>query len=221
MKKSILTFLSFCLLINWSFAQILEEERSMSAGAQNSLTIELKNAQKKDVEKLWAKYMKKFKGKTKKDRKLNETFSDDATIEAMSMNTVDVYAKVSQGTDGSDITAWFDLGGAFLNSAEHAREYAEAEKMLLQFALNVAIFTTEEELDNEEDQLKKREKELKKLVSKKEQLLADIESFKAKIAQAEKDIEINESNQAEKQNEIKAQQDVVDEVRQKLSDLEN
>ena len=88
MKKLIFTLVIALLGSVISFAQVEEAGKPMTAGVENSLNIRLLNANEKDVEKLWKAHIKSYKGKTKKDRKSGETFTDNALVPEISSNTI-------------------------------------------------------------------------------------------------------------------------------------
>lgn len=214
MKK--ITLLSFILTLftTVSFGQITEGQSYMSAGTFNSLTIVLPEGSDKDAAKEWIKFFKKY-GKTKKNRKTDEYFTDNAEILGMSNNSVDVYAKFN----GNTMTVWFDLGGAYLSSYEHPDGYALGEQILMDFGLHLQILMVEEEIKAEEKTLKNLEAEHEKLVKNKATLEKNIEDWKAKIAQAEADIEQNISDQESKTNEIGQQKTVIEQVKARLAEL--
>jgi len=111
-----LTLITFTLLFiaSTSFAQLIKEgNRACSAGSHNSLSIELRKTEAKDVEKAFTKYIDKYKGKTKFDKKGGEIFSDNAIIKQMGNNDMDIYGRVADNGENSILTVWFDLGGAF------------------------------------------------------------------------------------------------------------
>lgn len=221
MKKSIILFFFFGLFNQVAFAQIEESEKTMSQGVYNSLTIELIQAKEKVVEKTWKKFVKDFKGKTKKDKKMDEWFTDDGKIVAIGGgNTVDVYSRISEAGDNVFMTVWFDLGGEYLNSASHPSKYTEGEKMLMKFAIEVAKEMTLIELDEQETVLKKMHKNLKKLENMKERYENEIVKAKEAIATAENNIELNIKEQENAQDQIKMQGEVIDEIKKKLNDLD-
>lgn len=197
--------------------QIEESERSMSTGKNNSLRISIPSAEAKALQKRWTKMMKDYKGgKTKRNRKTKEVFSNDLEITGIGgANTVDVYATIS----GNVLTAWFDLGGAYLNSIDHPDKYQAAENILLNLAKTSIAGTVEEEIEDEEDKLKKQEKNLGKLVKEKSKLERDIENYKQKIQEAEAAIEANIVNQEKTTEAIEAQKEAVGEVKSRLSDI--
>ena len=221
MKKSILLFSLLGLFYQLSYGQIEEGEKTMSQGVNNSLTIELQQAKEKVTEKTWRKFAKNFKGKTKKDKKMDEWFTDNGNIVAIGGgNTVDVYTRISESGENVFMTTWFDLGGEYLNSESHPSKYIEAEKMMMKFAIEVAKEMTLIELDDQETVLKKMGKNLKKLENMKSRYENDIVKAKEAIATAEKNIEENIKAQEEAQEQIKMQGVVIDDIKKKLNNLD-
>ncbi|MDZ7876848.1 MAG: hypothetical protein U5L45_04215 [Saprospiraceae bacterium] len=199
---------------------VREGERVMSQGSKNALTIDLPKTTLKEAEKLWKEYAKQFKGDTKKDKKSGELFTDNAMIAAVGgANTVDMYAKFSESSDITTVGLWIDLGGAYVGSKEFSDKYAEAEKILQNFALSVVREQTKKQLSDQQDDLKKQEKVQKKLEDKNADLLKDIENWKKKIAQAEADIITNGKQQEEQKAKIETQKKLVDEIAKKLNTM--
>lgn len=219
MRKLILLFAAIALAISLN-AQVQEASMRMVKGQENAFTILLQQTNKKDVQKAWTKYIKGFDGKTKRQKKTGVIFSDNAEIEKMSSNTVDVYATVVPSGSDTNLTVWFDLGGAFLSSDTHGDKASVAEAMLNKFALSVSKASVEEELKEEEKTLKKINGDLSDLVKDKKAYESDIEKYKQKIAEAEAKIEQNVKDQASKEEEVKVQENVVDKVKDKLKKLD-
>ena len=62
--KSVKLVLILSLVVNMVFAQnLVEGEKLMSNGLQNAFSIEIMSSDLKGVEKSWASYIKKYKGK--------------------------------------------------------------------------------------------------------------------------------------------------------------
>jgi len=212
MKKiTLLTtvLLSFAILVS---AQVTESEQYMSQGTYNSLSIDLPTGSEKAAPKEWVKFFKKY-GKTKKNRKTGEYFTDDANVTGMSNNSVDVYATFS----GTVMTAWFDLGGTYLSSSDNG--FATGEQILLDFGLHLKVLQVEDELKGEEKNMKSLQSDLKKLEKSKATLEKNIENWKAKIAEAEADIEKNIQDQEAKTIEIGNQEIIVEQVQARLAEL--
>jgi hypothetical protein len=201
-----------------AFATVREAERVMSQGSKNALTVDLPKTSMKEAEKLWKDYAKQFKGDTKKDKKSDEWFTDNALIAAIGgANTIDMYAKFSESGDFTTVGLWIDLGGAYVDSKGFADKYAEAEKILQNFALLVVREQTKKQLSDQQDDLKKMEKAEKKLEDKNADLVKDIENWKKKITQAEADIQTNLKAQEDQKAKIDAQKKLVDEIAKKLN----
>ena len=72
MNRSVRLLSLFVLLLSLSFnamAQVREANMSMSRGNNNALVLQLPNSDAKSVTKSWDDYIKKYKGKTKFDKK--------------------------------------------------------------------------------------------------------------------------------------------------------
>lgn len=214
MKKQILFFLSF-FLTTAIFAQvdIVEEAKTMSAGINNGFTLILPSDNTKTNLELWKKLMKKYKGKTKYNKKTGEVFTDNANISGMSENEVDVYAEIK----GNQITVWYNLGGAYLSSLDHNEKYPTAELIFEDYHRDVSRLMAENDLKMKEKTEKDLGKELKKLEKENKKYLESIEKAKKMIAEAEKGIEENLANQETKKTEIESQTSLVEDAKNHLS----
>ncbi len=218
-KITLLTFI-FALSASFAFGQLIKEgKNSMSKGTYNSLSMELRKTVQKDVLKEWEKFVKQYKGKVEKEKKSTEILANNSVIKAMGDNDLDIYADVKQVGENTELTVWFDLGGAFLSSNEHPQKYAVAENLIMDFALTVSKGILEDQLKEEEKVLKAFENEQKKLVKDKERYEKDIEDCKATITERENDIVKNKSEQKSKKEEIEAQMERVKAVKAKIDKL--
>ena len=220
---------SLILLLNFTFflvcspihAQITEEVKSMANGMNPALILELPNADDSFVEKLWKKYIKPYGGKTKKMGRKGEIFTDDAEIVAIGgSNTIDLYTKSSGAGDYVYLNMWVDLGGTYLASESHPEQFTEAEKFLMRFALFVAKENTKLELESEEQNLKRLTTSLKKLERDNDRYHREIEMAKERIKKAEDNIETNLADQENTKNAIELQQEILNEVKKRLAELD-
>jgi hypothetical protein len=199
---------------------VKESERSMSQGSKNGLSLDLPKTTAKFAEKLWKDYVKQYKGDTKKDKKTDEWFTDNALIAGIGgANTVDMYAKFAESGETTNVGLWIDLGGAYVGSKDFKDKYAETEKILTGFLAVVQKEQTKEMLNDQADALKKLEKQQTKLEKDKVGLLDDIENWKKKIAKAEEDIKTNLKNQDDSKKKIEDQKKLVDEIQKKLNNM--
>lgn len=202
-------FLTFSMIVS---AQITESEQYMSQGTYNALSIELPTGSEKSAPKDWAKFFKKY-GKTKRNRKTDEYFTDNASIIGMSNNSVDVYATFN----GNVMTTWFDLGGTYLSSSDNG--FATGEQILLDFGLHLKMKQVDEELKEEAKTMKGLQSDMKKLEKSKATLEKNIENWKARIAKAEADIEQNIKDQEAKTIQIGNQEVIIEQVKARLEEL--
>ncbi|MCB0559655.1 MAG: hypothetical protein H6573_03030 [Lewinellaceae bacterium] len=220
--KPLVIFLAFSL-VAWNSvqAQISEQIKKMSQGANNALMLEIPNTDSKLAGEVWKDYMKSFYDtKPKWERKADEWFCDNAEITAIGRgNTIDIYA--SSEEKGNDVlfSVWFDLGGAYLSSREHTDPYLEAEKLMMRFALEVAQEKTRRELNAENDQLKKLQRDLDRLKSLNDRYHKDIERAEEAIKNAQQNIVDNQKMQEDMLRQITEQEKLIEGVQKRLNDL--
>lgn len=210
--------LAFSFLLLRVDAQVREQTRSMSLGTEPALVMKIPNTNENVVGDVWQNYIKDaYRGKTKWDRKTKEWFTDDVSITAIGgSNTVDLYAAIDQSGQDVEFVLWCDLGGAFLSSSSHRDRYAEAEKMLAQFSMEVAKAGVQFELDDQEKELKRLEGELKKLQNANDRYHKEIEKAEEAIKKAREEIAKNEKEQEAALQNIEKQKQVVENVKKKL-----
>jgi len=209
-------------LSNYSFNPELNEmNRLMSKGQKNSFSVVIDGLSKKDIEKSWGKYIKNHDTKSKWDKKKKEYFADNAKINEISDNTIDIYAQLNEAGDRVELTVWMDLGGSFLSTEDHPQIVKEGEAFILKFATNMEKKRVDNFRKREEDKLGDLQGDLKDLQKDKGKLEKSIEDYEKKIEEARKKIETNVSNQSTKEEEIKVQEAYVEKVKEIKTQLEN
>ena len=160
-----------------------------------------------------------MKARVVSDKKNPEIFIDNAQMPSVSANVVDMYAIVSPIENGSKVTIYTDLGGAFVSSAAYGTQYTALETAMKLFAKDQAIHVVEAQQKAEEKVLKNLNGDLKDLKGKKEDYLKDIEKAKSTIQQREQDIIKNDAEQQAKQQQISIQQQILETVKAKRTTL--
>jgi hypothetical protein len=218
MKK--ITLLSF-ILISFAFTSVFAQKKlqvkettfPFSTGKQNALVVEIFEVNEKDVDKELKALLKNYKAKVSVKK---EVFGDDALIPDISSNTIDIYAVTADNkTGGVTLHIAFDLGGAYLSSSSHSKEYKVAEKIVYEFAVKVSKDAVQALLKEEEKNLKSLEKDLKSLEKSQKELEKDISDYKDKIKKAENDIDKSKKDQDEKAKAIKEQEKKVELIKEK------
>ncbi len=218
----ILTLLSIFFFINTLQAQIVEAEKVMTTGSNNALILEIPNSDSKIVEKVWKSYAKSFNSKVKKIKKSEDQLTIAPNISGFSSSGLqNIYVRFEESGDNVVFYSWFELEDQFLDSYSNPNEFDEAQKVLLNFGLEVAKEYTIMELDEEEKNLKKMNIDLKKLGKEKENYEKAIVDYEQKILDAKANIENNILEQSRMNETIEAQHDAIEIVKKKLANLNN
>jgi len=226
MKKHLSLFFAL-FFAGLASAQVRETTASMSAGTYPALELEVAISDKKIIMDEWARFIKDYKAKVSSGKRTDEVFADNAVIKTISgNNTIDVYALPSVGASRAYLTVWFDLGGAYISSNSHAREYGEAQKLLMAFSARLNQAALEIELKNEETKLKGLERESMNFTKDNEKLQKENESMEKSILEMQKKIEqnkvtiqANQSSQTNKQNEVNSQKTKITELQTKAKKM--
>ena len=218
---SLLTFLLLSLIPQFVEGQIIVSDEHMSQGTNPALIVEIDVQNSKLVEKTWKDFMKSYGGKTKKS-KGGEWLTTGADI--IGINGVDpmnIYAKTKPGSDGNvEHSVWFDLGDSYLEE-DQKNEFDEAEKMLMTFALQCRIKSTGLELSAAEKKLRSLQNDVDRLTRQNKGYHNDIEQAEKRIEQAKENIAKNEEQQADAADKVVLQNELLEEIKQRLKDLKN
>ncbi len=204
--------------------KVLEENRAMTKGSANALIVHLPNTTYKKVNKLWSKYLRNFRGKMKYNRKRKEYFVDNAELKEMSDNAVDITSKIQDnGTEGTTVVVWFNLGVTYLSSDQYPERYLVGAKLLKEFSLLASADMIAEQLKEEEkllatmkdtyEDLEKDKASEENNITKQKQTIIKAE---ASIATSERKIEENLEAQEKQKLSIKEQEKIVEQVKRKL-----
>ncbi|MFT4524832.1 MAG: hypothetical protein ACI85F_000981 [Bacteroidia bacterium] len=185
MKKLFtLLFAAALTQANAQIAVVVTEGEDVLAGkVQNAMTITVYNGDADNVTKAWKKQLKDLKGKiTAKE----ELFADDCKLEAMGANTFDLYSKTRavEGL-GCNLVTSIDLGGAYLNSTDHAEQFKVMRDLVYAFGVEQNKAVIQLEVNEHEKTLKSLQKELASLEKKDKKMDEDITKNKTEISEAE------------------------------------
>lgn len=196
-----------------------EVRQFMSKGEQNGIEIILNGTKPDDAKNAVEKFGKKLKAKVSRDKKSPEIFIDNAVVPTVSANTIDMYVVITPVDNGSKVTFYSDLGGAFVSSAAYGTQYAGLEALIKKFAKDEAISVVEDQIKSEEKILKSLNGDLKDFIKDKDGYVKDIEKAKDTIQKREADITKNDADQAAKQQQISLQQQIIETVKAKRASL--
>ena len=202
-----------------SAQEIIEMPMPMSEGTNNAMVINLPKTSAKDAEKAWEKHIKDYDGKTKKNKKTGEIFTDNAMIETMSKNTVDVYAIVKEQGKGSKVMVWIDLGGAYLASATHPEQYKVAQSILNEYTAKISVGMAEEIYETEKEALEKEEDKLSKLDKNEADMKKSIADLQKKIKELEAEIKKNAEVRKAQAETVETQRVKTEKAKKALEDV--
>ena len=198
-----------------------EGPQRMSRGENNSFTIDFNVGNADAIADLWVDYQKDFKAKKPKlDKNANEYFADDARIDKISDNTIDIYSKVARKSDkGAVLTIWFDLGGAYLSSNRHPDRIAGAREWMAGFEQVVKAAFAKEALEAEEAMLKDLGKEMKDLEKEKENAAKIVEKLQEELEAARQKVAETDEALGSKQQQIMEQEKAVEAAKAKVKKM--
>lgn len=212
--KSITGILLLLFVTTIAFSQktytVTETEKSMYKGTHPALTMTFEGVSVKVAEDEWKGFIKSYKGKTKEDKKGKVWFTDDAKLEKVSENTIDLYTSFTEVPGGTNVSVWFDLGGAYLSSGLERSKTEEAKKVLQNYGHAISKYLAKEDWDMQVKNLDEMGKSLKKMQGTQSDLQKKIEELKAEMMTLEAELQQNLSEQQNQQNVMKAQEKAVE-----------
>jgi uncharacterized protein YeeX (DUF496 family) len=215
-----LTLFVLLLISSAVMAQKVNQQKfTMSLGPQNAYYVEIEGADKDLLEDTWKEYVKEY-GKVNHNKKAKEFVSEKVVVTLINGSTpLTLYAKFEEGNGLSTTYLWVDLGTGFSNAADFSAQNRGVETFLWDFWVMARKNVVKRDLEKEEKKLKSFEKELSKLENKNKDYHADIEKARMKIAENEKNIEVNIKDQDTKKAEIELQKKTVQAVIDKLNGI--
>jgi len=220
MKIKLILMLSLAIIgLNTQAQDIQPHNRTMSMGAHPGYYIDMENAERKNVEKLWKDYLKEYSKKVKKNKK--EYYTEQARIPIVNgSGELTVYSQLEEGRDLTTLYVWVDLGGGvFMNEEDHSNQVDGFFQYMEDFYYIVEKDVIKRELEEQEKALEKLNKELKKLTDKNEDYHNEILKAQEKIRKAEEDIEKNLNEQNDKQVEIERQKKMIEKIINKYNSV--
>ncbi len=208
----------------WSgllFSQEATERKiAISLGVQNAFCLDISGADRKMVESALAEFCQSFT-KPKYNKKAKEWQLNQVRIPGIqNKEPWDVFVIIQEQTKSSVTTSFvFDLGSSFLIEKEKPELSKAVRQWLRDYYFAVSRKIVLEEVINEEKKLTALKRDLNKLQDKNNHLQKEIEKAKLKIAENEKAIELNLTDQENKQRQVEAQQLSVRAATDKLNSI--
>ncbi|MEX0811145.1 MAG: hypothetical protein WD048_02940 [Chitinophagales bacterium] len=212
-----LRFLTLLLLISFfNYEKVLaqlpieidEKVMPMSRGKQPGLEFMIHEANVKEVQKNWESKMRSA-NRPSMNTERDEIQAMNATVESISNQPVNVFAKFTQLKEGVYGQLFFQFEDDFLSRSGNALILESAKKYAYDFAMQEYKYALEEEFDEAESKYKDLEKDKKKLVKTNDDIHKTISESEREISQVKNDVKINEADQNRLVSQIGNQKEII------------
>ncbi len=216
--KRICTVLIVIFVAYSGFSQYVKmDDKPMSKGVYPGFSVNIQGLDSKVVAKEWQQFMKDYSGKSKRDRKSKELVTTGAAIGGIG-GDVTVYGSAAEIGTTVQYTAWFESDAIFVAEDETTQSDIVVG-IMERFIVHMKRVRIESELEFEEKSLKMFQKELNQEEKNEKKNHSDIAKFQKKIEEAEVNISESRVFQEQKTLEIERQQEIVEGVKVRLSNV--
>ncbi|MCG9791947.1 hypothetical protein [Flavobacterium algicola] len=191
--------------------------QTMSQGTQPGISVFIPNVSDDNVEDAIKDVTKQYKGKVRKIKRSDENYIDNAQIKEISPNSIDIHQVVEKIDNGYKYTAFFNLGGKFLDSAYSSEKFAYATSVVRKIAMKASELNMDEVIKDQNKVYSKLEDSKKDLIKENEKAAKDIEKAKDLIAKKENEIEDNLKMMESRASDIEKQRQRVIEYQNQRS----
>lgn len=209
--KNIIALFVFIFSISLTFAQnrvgISEVQMSTAKGDQPAFEFFIPDTDAKTVLAAWNKFHKNLRVKPKQDKtQKNYYFSDNAFLQDLSENTIDIYTRIYETSGGVRFTCAFDLGGVFISSEKTYDKFNKTKLLLNKFYAQMAMDAIVAEIEKELLALEEIKKEYDQIDDEIANFEKEVENYESEIKQQERsELEV-ESALLDKTGELKTKQ---------------
>lgn len=136
MKQIVLFIALFITGLGFSQAKLTQEvTKAMSKGVQPGIQVFIPNVSEENIMNAIKEVTKSFKGKIRSLKHTDEFFIEGAIINEIAVSPIDLYQIVEKGNKGYTYTAYFDVGGTFLDSSNNPDKFSYASDLVQRIAL--------------------------------------------------------------------------------------
>jgi hypothetical protein len=219
--KNLILLISFVLTGTLTGAQVVQETRDMSLGAQPALTLVIPGADVKFVSNEWKDFTKNYGKLSKVSHGKEYVIANTHILDIGGANNINLYALAEDVNGGTKVVVWIQMEGQFIDASDSPKEYKSAVEFMEEFEHKVDVDMIALDLDAQQKALAKFEDNMAKLQHDNDALQKTIDDAKKKIADAEASITANLEAQETAQKEIDDQKALVDAVQKKLVDAKS
>lgn len=220
MKKTLLNTLALALICSFATAQNIEVKdikTQMTKGMQPGVSVFIQGANEDQVRDAIKENTRKFKGDDERIKKSDERFIDNARIEALSDNDIDIHYLIKEEAKGSSLQLFFNMGMVFLSNDLDADKFAFMKGLAAQIAAGATQLNYDELIKEEGDVLSKMMKDKKNDEGDITKAQRDIEKAKKEITDKEQEIKELERKIGDHEKLIATQNDKIKDLKDKKS----
>lgn len=215
MKKTVLyTLWLFCGLAIAQNIEVKDIKTQMTKGMQPGVEVFISGANEDQVRDAIKDNTRKFKGDDERIKKSDERFIDDARIEELSDNDVDIHYLIKEDKKGSTLQLFFNMGVVFLSNDLDAKKFNYVRNLAAKIASDATQL-------NYEELIKEEESVLSKMIKEKKNDESDITKAERDIEKAKKEIQEKEQEIKELERKVKDHTAVIATQEDKLKELKN
>jgi DNA polymerase III delta prime subunit len=192
------------------------ESSDLAEGSTPATIAEIQGANAKDVEKKWRSYLKKHDGKL--SEKGDEYFLDNAKVNAISRDTLDIYSTITTSGKTIYISVAINKDGTFVTNSDG--QSPSIDEFVYAFVLDIRKDMAADELKAAEKVLKTKDKAYESLVKSNRKLEKSNKKMREKIADNERQIRKNDESIDAKKREVAKQEALVKELERRLKNIE-
>jgi len=198
---------------------VTEAKVTINGMAQNCLIVDIKDCETSLIVKAWKNSMKSYEARV--TSKKNTVKAENALIQVIDLNKMDVHAIVEAITNGARLSVSFETGkNAFLSSENNLENTNTAKQFLYDFAIQMRKGKVMADLADSKSKLTKYEQRKDQLIKQKNNLEINIEKHKESIVDDENEIELNQLEQEKNLKKIENQKIVVKKIQEKFDAIE-
>ncbi len=189
---------------------------NMSQGNQKGFKILVPEANEKEVQKAWEKYLKGFDGKSSNIQKSDDIITERVLMPSISDTAIVLYSNFNETPQGVYLNVFVLADGRYISPSDNDKKSDKFSGILKTFATQLASEIVNERLEDAKKELDKLEKDQRNLEKDLSGYEKEIKRAKETIAANEKNIEQNSKDQEKKKSEIVEQKKAVNKVKEDL-----
>jgi len=197
--------------------EVKEIFESMSEGKRPGVKVNVPGANPIQVINSWKHYLRNYDVKSKSRR--GEIFSDNATIEQLSDEVVDIYTKVEAYQGGVLVKSFFRINQAYVSDKLMPDQFEVVANLMRNFAVTETANTLKEQLALKESELLELHNKRDLLQMEASDLQSDVQLYNIALKETEKQLKNNTRKQEQTSKKAEKQIAAIEQLRLNLQSV--